>query len=56
MFLGQFLSPLAVLFLKNTSGSESNAVLIFAIACSIAAAIAVTMYIRTGSQPLVEAE
>jgi MFS family permease len=56
MFLGQFLSPLAVLFLKNTSGSESNAVLIFAVACSIAAAMAVTMYIRTGSQPLVEAE
>jgi MFS family permease len=56
MFLGQFLSPLSVLFLKNISGSLSHAVLIYAIACSIAAVVAIIWYIRTGSQPLVEAE
>jgi hypothetical protein len=47
---------LSVLFLKNISGSLSHAVLIYAIACSIAAVVAIIWYIRTGSQPLVEAE
>jgi MFS family permease len=56
MFLGQFLSPLAILFLKNTSGSESNAVLVFAIACAVAAVLALMVYFRAGSQPLMEAE
>jgi len=50
VFLGMFLSPLTILFLKNTLGSLSKAVLAFAIALSIAAIAAVISFIRTGSQ------
>jgi MFS family permease len=48
VFLGQFLSPLIVLFLKNTLGSRDKAVLVFAIALSIAAIAALVSYIGTG--------
>jgi hypothetical protein len=40
MFLGQFLSPLAVLALKNLTGTLRGAVLAYATACCIAALIA----------------
>jgi MFS family permease len=56
MFLGQFLSPLIVLALKNLSGSLSNAVLIYAVACSIAAVASAVSCIRSTSRTLVEAE
>lgn len=49
VFLGQFLSPLTILFLKNTLGSLDRAVLAFGVALSIAAMLAVIAYIRTVS-------
>jgi MFS family permease len=56
MFSGQFLSPLMVLVLKNLSGSLSKAVLIYGIACSIAAVVSAVSYIRATSRTLVEAD
>jgi MFS family permease len=50
LFMGMFISPLTILFLKNSLGSLSEAVLVFGIALSIAAIIAVILYIRTGLQ------
>jgi len=50
VFLGMFLSPLSVLFLKNTLGSLSKAILAFAVALSFAAIAAVLSCIRTGLQ------
>jgi sugar phosphate permease len=40
MFLGQFLSPLIILWLKSVTGSLGGAVMVYAIACLAAAAIA----------------
>ena len=54
-FFGQFVSPLAVLALKNITGSLGNAVLVYAVFMSVAAVVAIIAYIRGGSQPLVEA-
>jgi MFS family permease len=53
-FLGQFFSPLTILLLKNAMGSLGNAVLVYAIACAIAAAIALSVSFRSGSQPRIE--
>ncbi len=53
-FLGQFFSPLTILFLKSTMGSLGSAVLVYAIACSIAAAVAISMSFRSGSQASIE--
>jgi MFS family permease len=56
MFLGQFLSPLIVLFLRTTLGSISTAVLVYGVACSVAAVLAAIALLRGGSQSLAEAE
>jgi len=55
-FLGQFVSPLAVLGLKNALGSLGNAVLVYAIFMTVAAVVAIVAFLRTGSQTLAEAE
>jgi MFS family permease len=55
-FLGQFASPLIILSLKNLFGSESNAILVYAVFMSVSAVVAVPFYLRSGSQQLVEAE
>ena len=55
MFLGQFLSPLIVLLLKNVFGSISGAVLSYGVACSVAAVLAGIFCFRSGSSPLAEA-
>ena len=55
MFLGQFLCPLIVLLLKNVFGSISVAVLIYGVACSVAALLAAISCFRPGSRELVEA-
>lgn len=39
-FLGQFLSPLAVLGLRHLTGSLSSAILVYAVACALSALIA----------------
>jgi MFS family permease len=51
MFLGQFLSPLIILWLKSVSGSLGGAVLVYAIACLAAAAIAAFQYFLGVRQP-----
>jgi MFS family permease len=55
-FLGQFASPLIILGLKNLSGSESNAILIYAVFMTVSAAAAVPFYLQSRSQQFVEAE
>jgi MFS family permease len=55
MFLGQFLSPLIVLLLKNVFGSISAAVLTYGVACSVAAILAAISCFRPGSLQLGEA-
>jgi MFS family permease len=55
-FLGQFASPLIILGLKNLSGSESKAILIYAVFMTVSAAAAVPFYLRAGSQQFAEAE
>ena len=40
-FLGQFLSPLVVLGLRNLTGSLSHAILVYALACALSALIGV---------------
>lgn len=45
-FLGQFLSPLTVLWLKKLTGNLSDAILIYAIACGISGLIAITCLFR----------
>jgi hypothetical protein len=39
-FLGQFISPLSIVWLKHWSGSLSGAVLCYALACTVAGLIA----------------
>jgi len=56
MFLGQFLSPLIVLGLKNVLGSISGAVLTYGVACSMAAVFAAVSCLRPGSRQLVETQ
>ena len=53
-FLGQFFSPLSILLLKNTTGSLGNSVIVYAIACSIAAAIAFGVSMLNRTKLLVE--
>ncbi len=55
-FLGQFASPLSILLFRNLTGSRSNAVLIYAIGCSIGAAVALIVCFQSSAQPLAEAE
>jgi MFS family permease len=55
-FLGQFASPLIILGLKNIFGSESNAVMVYAVLMTVSSIAAVPFYLRSGSQQLVEAE
>lgn len=50
-FLGQFLSPLAMLFLSQVSGSLDHAVLIYAIACAAAAAASLLSLFRRRDGP-----
>jgi MFS family permease len=56
MFLGQFASPLSVLWFKNLTGSRANAILIYAIGCSIGAAVALVAYLQGSAQPVAETE
>ncbi len=49
MFLGQFISPLIILGLKAVSGSLGGAVLVYGVACAVAAGIAVGAYLRGGT-------
>jgi hypothetical protein len=42
-FLGQFLSPLAIVWLKGLSGSLSSAVLCYCIACLLAGGVFIAM-------------
>jgi MFS family permease len=51
MFLGQFLSPLIILWLKSVSGSLGGAVLVYAIASLAAAAIAAFQFFAGVRQP-----
>jgi MFS family permease len=46
MFLGQFISPLIILGLAHILGTLSHAVLTYAIACSVASAIALLFLVR----------
>jgi MFS family permease len=55
-FLGQFASPLIILGLKNLFGSESNAILTYAVFMTVSAAATIPFYLRSGSQQFVEAE
>jgi len=55
-FFGQFVSPLSILLFRNLTGSRSNAILIYAIGCSIGAAVALIAYLQGSAQPLAEAE
>ncbi len=55
-FLGQFASPLSILLFRNLTGSRSNAILIYAIVCSIGAAVALIAYRQGSAQLLAEAE
>ena len=55
MFLGQFLSPLTVLGLRSIFGSISIAVLIYGVACAVAAVLAAISCYHFGSRELVEA-
>ena len=41
-FLGQFLSPLAVLALRHLTGSLSGAILVYAVACGAGGLLALT--------------
>lgn len=51
MFLGQFLSPLIILWLKSASGSLGGAVLVYAIASLAAAAVAALQFFVGVRQP-----
>jgi MFS family permease len=51
MFLGQFLSPLIILWLKSVTGSLGGAVLVYAIACLAAAGIAAFQFFADMRQP-----
>jgi hypothetical protein len=51
MFVGQFLSPLSVLWLKGLSGSLPRAVLIYGVACAAAAVITGISLLRGSSAP-----
>jgi hypothetical protein len=46
-FLGQFLSPLAVLGLRDLTGSLSKAILVYAIACGFSGIAALTARMRS---------
>jgi len=50
-FFGQFISPLIILGLTRISGSLSAAILIYAVACGLAAAIALAVLIRGSARP-----
>lgn len=51
MFVGQFISPLSVLWLKGLSGSLPRAVLIYGVACAAAAVITGISLLRGSSAP-----
>jgi MFS family permease len=55
MFLGQFLSPLTVLLLRNIFGSISGALLTYGAACAVAAVLAAISCFLPDSRELVEA-
>jgi len=56
MFLGQFLSPLIILALKNASGSLSGAIIIYAVACAAAGAIGSIYLISVAGRRELKAE
>jgi hypothetical protein len=43
-FLGQFLSPLVVLGLRHITGSLSDAILVYAVACALSCLIALAAH------------
>jgi MFS family permease len=49
-FLGQFLSPLVVLWLRHLTGSLSHAILVYAVACALSGVIAMAC-LRRSSPP-----
>jgi sugar phosphate permease len=50
-FLGQFLSPLVVLGLRQLTGSLSGAILVYALACALSALTAIACLIATSRTP-----
>jgi MFS family permease len=55
-FLGQFVSPLVILGLKNAFGSLGHAVLVYAVFMTVAAVVATVAFLRAGVQSSAEAE
>jgi MFS family permease len=54
MFLGQFISPLSILWFRNLTGSRGNALLIYVIGCSIGAAVALIACLQGGATAVPE--
>jgi len=50
-FIGQFLSPLAILALRNVTGSLTNAVATYSIVCVIGAVLALVYHFNTRALP-----
>jgi MFS family permease len=53
-FLGQFLSPLAVLALNRLTGSLSMAIVVYAVACSLSGMIVLVSSLKEAGQPKVQ--